>query len=76
MLWMVVKEFWRRYKLGTLIAITGVTALILLWLTGWLWAFENWIRSRISVGRQNPIVVCALLLAMSPLLKQRKTPHR
>ena len=59
---LVVKEFWRRYKLGVLVWTLGAIGIAALWVTGLLWHFENECRFRLRPVRANPIVLCSLLI--------------
>jgi len=59
---LVAKEFWRRYKLGVLVAAVGTIAIAALWATGVLWHFETWCRAALPIGRLNPIVLFSFLI--------------
>jgi len=73
----VVKEFWRRYKLGVLVAAVGTFGIAALWATGLLWQFETWCRTTLPLGRLNPIVYFSLLVGIGMFLDaHRNRSHR
>ena len=62
--WLVVKEFWRRYKLGVTVTAFGIIGFTLLSVSGLVWEFEYWFRAQLPANRLNPIILFSFLIAI------------
>ena len=71
---LVIREMWRRYKLGILCTLTGILGLAILQLLGLVWELEHWLRNSLGMNkRTNLLVLFPILIAIGMLIDDHQT---
>ena len=74
--WLVVREFWKRYKPGVLVTAFGIIAFTILSAFGLVWEFEHWCRAQLPSGRLDSIVLFSLLIAIGMMADAQRAQRR